>query len=121
MRQAAAKAKQGDAKVLAKKEKELKDMTAAAKSPLEVRSLFRSLVILCAARYKMPDLTLVLDGKALGADLKKANLSADNLTQWATLQPPPKPKGKPSPEFIAAMKAAGDKQSAFLKELEKAR
>ena len=44
---------------------------------------------------------------------------------WATgapslsqaLQPPPKEKGKPSPEFLAAMAAVTEKQNALLKQI----
>ena len=80
--EAAERAKQAAQKNVAKKQKELAKLEAAALPVME----------------------------ALAAEIAKSGLSAADLEAWVGMQPPPKAKGKPTPEFIAASKAAADNQ-----------
>jgi len=51
-------------------------------------------------------------------EIAKAALTVADLEAWSAMQAPvQKEKGKPSPEFIAASKAATEKQAPFLEEL----
>ena len=87
--EAAARAGQAKDKEIAKKKKELEKLLRGAADPLAT----------------------------MAADIEGVGLSVDDLTAWEGQQGPPKPKGKPTPEFIAAMKAATDSQNAFLEKL----
>jgi len=78
------------AKQVAKVQKELEKLSAAAKPALE----------------------------AMADEIAKAALTVADLEAWSAMQAPvQKEKGKPSPEFIAASKAATEKQAPFLEEL----
>ena len=55
--------------------------------------------------------------QVLAADIKKAAVSAADVKAWAGMQPPPKAKGKPTPEWLEASKAATEAQAPFLKKL----
>jgi len=56
--------------------------------------------------------TLKADMQMEGVALSRADVEA-----WAGMQPPPKAKGKPTPEWLEASRAATEAQAPFLKKL----
>jgi len=85
------RAKQAKAKAAAKLQQEVDKLTAGSADPFETLK---------------PDLQLE------GGALSQADVEA-----WVGMQPPPKAKGKPTPEWLDASRAATEKQAPFLKKL----